>query len=499
MVLAAPLPGSPTWTNISAEEIRVGKDVIELLTSGMYVSPITIYREYVQNSADAIDDARTRGLIGPRTRGRVTISFDHKERSVVIRDNGAGLCQAAVVPTLLSIGASSKRGTDARGFRGVGRLSGLAYCKELEFRTKAAGEDIISIVKWTARSMREQLRSSTGTGDLKQILADTVSVSREKTEDREGHFFEVKLIDIARLRSDILLNEKLVANYLSEVGPLPFRDDFALASEINKKLSQYRPIAPLDLRVGEDTIFRPFRDEVVFPNTAQSIHLHDVEFIEFPDVDGNVGALAWIAGHEYIRSIPPSLGVSGLRARAGDLQVGEPNLFEEVFKERRFNGWAVGEIHILDKRIVPNARRDNFEVNHHYYNLLVQLGPVAAKIAHNCRSSSIARNNTQVVLNALEEVEERLKQRRSFDRAELSRSKSILVRAEIKLKNVEDEELAAELGKRLTKAKNKLAKITPKRGASTVAFEEASALVSKIVTNREQAEKLKQALLRLCK
>src|SRR5215475_12908891 len=38
--------------------------------------------------------------------------------------------------------------------------------------------------------------------------------------------------------------------------------------------------------------------------------------------------------------------------------------------------------------IVPNARRDNFEVNHHYYNLLVQLGPVAAKITQICRTAS---------------------------------------------------------------------------------------------------------------
>ena len=29
---------------VDADLVRVGKDVIELLTSGMYVSPITVYR-----------------------------------------------------------------------------------------------------------------------------------------------------------------------------------------------------------------------------------------------------------------------------------------------------------------------------------------------------------------------------------------------------------------------------------------------------------------------
>lgn len=30
---------------IDIEDIRIGKDVIELVTSGMYVSPTTIFRE----------------------------------------------------------------------------------------------------------------------------------------------------------------------------------------------------------------------------------------------------------------------------------------------------------------------------------------------------------------------------------------------------------------------------------------------------------------------
>jgi hypothetical protein len=78
--------------------------------------------------------------------------------------------------------------------------------------------------------------------------------------------------------------------------------------------------------------------------------------------------------------------------------------------------WTVGELHVLDRRIVPNARRDNFEVNHHYYNLLVQLGPLAAKITQRCRSASVARNATQIVRNVIAATTARLKERRSFPR-----------------------------------------------------------------------------------
>src|SRR4051812_8955081 len=117
---------SPAREGIDVGDIRIGKDVIEIVTSGMYVSPVTVYREYVQNAADSIDAARATGLLSPRQRGTVEISFDHGGRSVTVRDNGAGIAVSEAMPTLAAIGASNKRGTGVRGFRGVGRLSGLA-------------------------------------------------------------------------------------------------------------------------------------------------------------------------------------------------------------------------------------------------------------------------------------------------------------------------------------------------------------------------------------
>src|SRR5579875_3836319 len=90
---------------INLDDIRVGKDVIEIVTSGMYVSPITVYREYVQNAADSIDAARSSGLLSPRKSGTVEISFDQAARSVIIRDCGVGIAVRDAIPTLVAIGA----------------------------------------------------------------------------------------------------------------------------------------------------------------------------------------------------------------------------------------------------------------------------------------------------------------------------------------------------------------------------------------------------------
>ena len=39
---------------------KIGKNLIEILTDGMYKNPLFMYREYIQNSADSINEAAQR-------------------------------------------------------------------------------------------------------------------------------------------------------------------------------------------------------------------------------------------------------------------------------------------------------------------------------------------------------------------------------------------------------------------------------------------------------
>src|SRR5579859_687339 len=118
----------PQWKK-PTHEIFIGKDVLELLSTSMYVDPLTVYREYIQNAADAIEQAIEQGSDA----GSVEITIDPTGRSVRIRDDGTGIRGSEFASRLTSIGASEKRGGQARGFRGVGRLAGLGYARELIF------------------------------------------------------------------------------------------------------------------------------------------------------------------------------------------------------------------------------------------------------------------------------------------------------------------------------------------------------------------------------
>jgi molecular chaperone HtpG len=371
------------------DEVIVGKDVLELLSTSMYVDPMTIYREYVQNAADAIEEGRR---ASGRSRGKVSIDLDLAGRSIKIRDNGIGLAWEIFSERLCTLGASPKRGTRARGFRGVGRLAGLGYCQELIFRSRANGEDRVSELRWDGRRLKSALRASHTNGELTDLVREVVSIRRVPPGASPTHFFEVELAGVIRHRNDRLLNPETVSEYLAQVAPVPFSPQLRFGSDISAALKSLVDLGEIEIRVNqsEEPLYRPHRNRIEIGEGEYDKYT-DLEFREIPAVDGGVAGMAWVLHHGYTGAIPNPALVKGLRLRTGNMQIGDHALLEELFPEQRFNGWAVGEVHILDRRIIPNGRRDHFEHSVHFDNLLNHVGPLARDIARRCRQSSINR------------------------------------------------------------------------------------------------------------
>ena len=72
------------------ETIQVGKYTLESLTTGMYSDPKIIYREYIQNSVDALESAVEMGIIEPQIM-RIDIVVDAEASYISIKDNGTGI------------------------------------------------------------------------------------------------------------------------------------------------------------------------------------------------------------------------------------------------------------------------------------------------------------------------------------------------------------------------------------------------------------------------
>ena len=386
-----PLSDDQSWTS-GPDDVVIGKDVLELLSTSMYVDPMTIYREYVQNAADAIDEARDQGLLQTNDPGAVTVAVNAVARTIRIRDNGTGIPWNRFVRQLSALGASGKRGSKARGFRGVGRLAGLGYCQEVIFRSRTSGERLTSELRWDCRRLQAALRSVDFKGGLAEVIRDAVAVRRVPSDEYPERFFEVELRGVIRHRHDRLLSPPAVAEYLAQVAPLPFDPAFKFGAEIAATLDRHVHLGNLHLTVeGIDRpIYRPHGDRFEIGDDTYDAFTA-LELIEIPDVDGGIAAIGWLLHHGYTGAIPAKAGVKGLRFRAGNVQVGDGNLLEELFPEPRFNAWSVGEIHIVDQRIVPNGRRDHFQPNVHFNNVLNHLAPIMRDIARRCRTSSIRR------------------------------------------------------------------------------------------------------------
>lgn len=392
-------------------DVLVGKDILELVSSAMYVDPLTIFREYVQNAADSIDDAKSAGNL-KGTRGKVWITLDLSEqnRSVKIRDNGAGVRNKDFARRLMAVGASRKRGTLARGFRGVGRLAGLGYCQELVFRSRSNENEKVYELRWDCRRLRKLLADHAYSGSLHDIIQAVTSLNILLEEKWPRHFFEVELVRPSRIKSDLLLNREVISNYLAQVGPVPFSTEFQFGQQIRSHLAKYlASLGEVEIYVdGASTpLYRPYRNNFSFGDGKQdSFSEPDLFVVE--GNDGSVSAVGWLLHHSYLGSIPKFEGIAGLRARLGNIQIGDHRIFSDVFPEARFASWAVGEVHVIDRRLLPNGRRDEFEQNSHYRHLLDQLSVTADQIAKRCRSSSILRNRLRIIDLGMQKVEEHL-------------------------------------------------------------------------------------------
>lgn len=395
-------------TAVARDEIRLGKDVIELVSTAMYVEPMTVYREYIQNAADSIDVARANRLLAEGVRGQIEIYIDPTNRSIRIRDNGAGIPAADFAARLTTLGASSKRGTCARGFRGVGRLVGLGHAQELIFRSRVVGQDDALELRWDCRRLKSVLGDPAFDGDVGDLIAEVVSLRRLPGSDYPSHFFEVELSKVVRQRNDKLMNPVTIADYLAQIAPVPFSSEFRFRKDILAAFQAVTELGEIDICInGGQPLRRPHRDTFLLaPGKANAFE--ELSLVEIPGLDGDIAAIGWFLHHEYEGALPIATLIKGVRLRIGNLQIGDHTILEEMFSEIRFNAWSVGEIHVLDPRIVPNGRRDQFEQNAHFSNLLNHLAPTGREIARRCRTNSAKRSKLREFDSVVDGIRGRL-------------------------------------------------------------------------------------------
>ena len=221
--------------------IIVGRNLLETITSALYESPIILFREYVQNSLDAYNNATKNEGKEKFPEFMVDINVDKVNRKITIVDNGYGIkSKQKFEKDMLSFGDSEK--TDRSqfiGFRGIGRVAALPFCETLIFENKAENAASIDICTWQGAKYRDLLNSdTTDSRTFEQIVRNIVEIEHKPCNVDCTHYFKVEIINYS-YEIDELLGQINFEDSLTRLLPIKYSDSFTSSDKIEKKYKEF--------------------------------------------------------------------------------------------------------------------------------------------------------------------------------------------------------------------------------------------------------------------
>lgn len=345
------------------KKVKIGKDVIESLTLGMYEDSRFIFREYVQNSADQIDKAVELKILGSRDEGNIFINIDAVNKVIEFEDNATGIKNDDFESILTNIAQSTKdRGKD-KGFRGIGRLGGLGYCEKLVFETSYKGENIKNIMVWDAKLLKEIINDRSQKEEASEVI-EKITNRKQVSEDVDKHYFKVILQDVSNKE---LLSIPEIREYLSMVAPIPFEGHFIFKNKIFDELKKfYLSLDEYKIFINTEQIFKAYKTIIKDNIGKTKDDIFDVKF-RILYSDEKPIAFVWYGISKTFELIPAKFNLyRGFRLRKGNIQIGSEYTLRKYHKDPRFHFYYIGEVHAFSTDLIPNARRDSFLENRIY-------------------------------------------------------------------------------------------------------------------------------------
>lgn len=344
-------------------ETKIGKDVIESLTLGMYEDSRFIFREYIQNSADQIDKALEDGVFSTLRDGKIEIEINSTAKTISILDNATGIETDKVQPILKNIAQSTKDRTKNKGFRGIGRLGGLAYCDKLVFETSFKGEGTKSILDWDSQKLKSIINNRATKEEATTVIDDVTEFNREK-EKKDAHYFKVTLKGVS---NKVLLDKDDVYQYLTMVAPVPYAKGFIFKKRIEDKAKEFDfNIDEYPIFVNRNQVFKAYTSSIYEGeknNKRRIDEVHKIETFEIRTNKDKLLAWGWHSISNFTKVIPSVNSARSLRLRKGNIQIGLEDALTKLFKEPRGTKYFFGEIFTISPDLIPNSRRDYFLEN----------------------------------------------------------------------------------------------------------------------------------------
>jgi len=397
---------------------HIGKNVIETLTLGMYEDARFIFREYIQNAADQIDEAVELEILNSRADGEINIEIDAKNRRITITDNATGVKAENVLSFLGNVAASTKDPYSRKGFRGIGRLGGLGYCDTLKFETSYKGESVKSEMIMDAELLKKTITDKKYVDDASTLISFITDVSTTNEEPLDSHYFNVTLENVT---NDELLNKNSVKDYLSMVAPVPFKDDFgyggvSFKDKIHRYFREHHvSIDEYKIFLRGERIYKTYKNYILDKNGNRKrkkgkkdeyVEIINIGFANVYNSTGKLIALMWYGISNELNFQMNAKNIErGIRLRKGNIGIGSELTLSGLFPQERQNLNYIGEVHALSPLFIPNARRDYFNENQTSKVLETKLEGFFPNLGSLTLDSSELHNRKKDIETYQEEVE----------------------------------------------------------------------------------------------
>lgn len=357
----------------------IGIDLLKMLMLQLYSNPRCIYREYIQNALDSINEAVKIGILNQVKDGRVSISITKND--ICIEDNGTGICSDMAVKILTDIANSVKNGVDTAGQFGVGRLSGGGYCEVLEFETTYKGEDVSTIVSLDTTVLRQLIDKKqidiSAEEAMKQICSTQITAAQ-----KDDHRFIVRLKNVINSR-EILLDIDEIKNYIKEYAPIDYSVPFNSlinSCEQTEFVKRHKKIDKIRVSLNDySDIEKGYGVKIIGTDDP----IEKIRYFELPNHPkyGQLG-WGWYAVTEFSVQINEEKdSCAGIRLRKHNISL-DKNILNSCFKESRGNKYFYGEVFITNNNIVPDSGRQGLAAGEEAEALMTEIRRYFSDVLH---------------------------------------------------------------------------------------------------------------------
>lgn len=370
---------------------KIGKDQMRQYMGGLYENSMVIFREYLQNACDAVEQALQAGLITNRKDANIAVTIDQYNKRIIIHDIGIGIARKNIPSYLVDVASSQKFNKQLVGRHGIGRLNGANYCDNIIYETSYSGEPFKSTLVWDVKEAKRLCSDDTIEIGTTEIIDKVTDLKPQEPESSDAHYCKVILENV---NDPQLMDEQAVREYISEIVSVDYSLEFkenSLGPSLDLPMNagyedRFNSLWVYKITVNEEPVEKTYRSEY------NDKHLGVLQcFTLIDDKTQEELAWGWLAINRTAEQLN-DLPFSYIRARHHNFQIGGKDLLNQYHKGATAPAYSVGELHITHPAINPTATRDGIEGGPERRRLETALRKYLAKVYEQYNKASKFRS-----------------------------------------------------------------------------------------------------------